>query len=150
MSGRRPISGAQVRAIKARQAVLGLPDGDYRALLERLFGVRSCKALSSRQAHDLLAHLYGGPKRAPGPRPAPAAPRAKAPAVQDGKVERLASLPQRTLIDKLRQEVHWASADGYQQWLMASLGLSRVASARQAMRVIEGLKGLKAHGHAGA
>ena len=139
------ISTAQVRAIKARQAQLGMDDDTYRALLDSEFGVRSCKDLDARQAHRLLLHLHGGQAKPRARRPVknPAAP-----VVHDGKVVRLPTPRQSALIDALVQEVAWDHADGYPRWRKTCLGLDKVCSRQDASRVIQGLKGLKRGGHA--
>ena len=66
---------------------------------------------------------------------------------EDG-VLHLASKAQRDLIDKMRDEIAWEHENGYRLWLMKSLGISRIRTREEAHRAIEGLRGLKRHGHA--
>ena len=145
------ISSAQIRAIKARQRVLQLDDATYRGLLATRYEVGSCTELTTQQAHDLLAHLYGGPLPA-GKRPrkrrklkVPATPRPHATA---GTVVHMVSPGERQFIADLVREIAWDTPDGYQRWLHRSLGLTSVLTSQDATAVIHGLKGLKRHGHA--
>lgn len=140
----RSITKAQIRAIKSRQRGMGLDDETYRGMLRGRYGVESCTRLSIAEAHDLINHLYGGPK--PTKRRRIRKP-AETPAAGGGNVVPLASAPQRKLIEALVNEIAWDTGDGYRRWLKRLLGLDRVRSARDASRVIEGLKGLKRHGH---
>ena len=143
------ITGGQIRAIHTILSRIGMGDDDYRVLLRTLWGAASCKELSRAQAGDLLARL-AGPYRPP-PQPQrrrrriarPAAP-APAPA---GAVVSLASPFQRRLIEALIGEVAWEYDDGYARWLQRSLGLTAVRTAGEARKAIDGLKGLKRHGH---
>ena len=50
----RPITKAQVRAIHVALHWLGIDDDTYRERLEHVYGVRTCKDLTRRQAHELL------------------------------------------------------------------------------------------------
>lgn len=54
-----PITTAQIRAIKAVQARLGLDDDTYRDLLARETGKRSSKALTMGEAVRFIDHLKG-------------------------------------------------------------------------------------------
>ncbi|MDE2640187.1 MAG: regulatory protein GemA [Chloroflexota bacterium] len=145
----RPITRRQIGLIKIRQKRLGMDDETYRAMLrERYGGLESCKDLSAAQAHDLIDYLFGGAKprgrrRIARPAETPAAARPGS-----GNVVKLPSPLQTKLIGVLVNEVAWESADGYRRWLKRSLGLDAVRSAGDASRVIDGLKGLKRHGHA--
>ena len=132
----RPISTSQIRAIKTAQRSAGLEDADYRTLLRRRFGVDSCTQLDVRQANALLLHLWGGRKRAP-------APKAKRPPRLPAGVERLATPAQTRLIGELAGEIDWREPEGYRRWLAANQNLERVATSKQAARVIEGLRALK-------
>lgn len=139
----RPITPAQIRAIKVAQRRQGIDDDTYRAMLQEHWGVDSCKGLTRREASDLLRRLGRALKNPPGARkPRPRRPRAD-PA--EGAT-RLASGPQRELISKLAAEIAWREGDGYTRWLRGNMGLERVATSAQALRVIEGLKAIKRRG----
>ncbi len=60
---------------------------------------------------------------------------------------KLATAPQRQFIAEMTTEIAWEVDDGYARWLGRSLGLVPVRTRDDANRVIEGLRGLKAHGH---
>lgn len=156
-----PISKVQIRAIHTIRRAKGIDDDTYHLMLKNLYGVESCKALSRRQASRLLGRLAGRPYTPGGGKAAGApvqagpgaSPRRKAAAGGRRRaalppgVAALATRAQRELIERLREEVGWDAEDGYGRWLLASFGLERVATLRQAQKVIEGLKGLKLHGH---
>lgn len=147
-----PITRAQVRAIHVALARRGIDDGTYRALLQGEFGASSCKELTRREASALLDRLGRPLANPPGAKPRsavrrPIAEPAKAPEVEDGVV-RLATKAQRDLIDKLAGEVAWEAEDGFARWLRRSLGIARVRTGAEAAKAIDGLKGLKRHGHA--
>lgn len=132
------ITPGQIRAIHAVSRGLGLDNDERRDRIEAVTGIRSSKDLTRSQAAAVLADL-GKLERASRPRP----PRRPGPPRLPRGVARMATAAQRRLIDALVSEVEWRSADGYRRWLRRSLGIGRVASAAQAARVIEGLKGLK-------
>ena len=135
----KPISPAQVRAIKVAQRRLGIDDAEYRDLLYARFGVRSSKALTRRQASDLLVRL-GQPLPRP---PGTGRPRAPRPDRLPDGATRLVTRLQRDLIAELAAEIMWAEPDGYALWLESNMGLKRVATSAQASRVIEGLKAMR-------
>ena len=133
----RPITPAQVRSIHIALHRQGIDDETYRGMLYERWGVASCKALTRRQASDLLTRLgrplkRGPPERPPAPRPEP---------LPEGAV-RLATRAQRELIAELAAEVEWREAQGYAGWLRANMHLKRVATSAQAARVINGLKAM--------
>ena len=135
-----PITPAQVRAIHVALSRRGIGDDVYRGILRERFDVDTCKALTRRQASDLLAALGRALPRPPGtqqPRPRPRR-RATAP-----NVRRMASPAQQQLIGQLALEVTWWTADGYRRWLQDNQGLERVSTSDQAARVIEGLKAIQ-------
>ena len=148
----RPATAAQIRAIHAAAGRLGLADAEYRALLAD-WGVSTSKDLSRRQASDLLARLGRPLARPPGDRPKPATrrrianPAEKPPSGDGDGVIRLATNRQRALIRDLAAEIAWETEDGFRRWLARSLGIDRVRTGADASRAIQGLRGLKAHGH---
>ena len=138
------ITKAQIRAIHASLSYRGIDDDTYRALLQVQFGVTTCKDLSLTEANALLRRLNGGkyPQRRRQRIQQPASPRKTS-----GKVVHLASPAQQRLISAMVAEIDWETEDGYRRWLDRSLGLARVCTTAEAGRVINGLKGLKRHGH---
>ena len=149
ISRTKPITRAQIRAVKGMVRHHQMSDPEYRRSLEYHFNVDSCTKLTRRQASDFI-RLLGRPlARRPGEQP-PRPPRPKRPpAPTPPGVERLASPQQRALIDALVAEIAWTRPDGYAGWLAVNQGIERVATAEQAQRVIEGLKALKRRSPAG-
>lgn len=137
MTADAPITKAQIRAVHAAARARGLTDDEYRDRLEAEAGVRTCKALSRRQAAAFLDGLAGR-KRAPqrGRRlpPAPA-----------GTV-RMITPAQRRLIGELVSEIDWRAPGGYRRWLRSSLGLERPATSSDGAKVIEGLLAMRRRG----
>lgn len=135
----RPITPAQIRAIHVALPGRGLDDGSYREFLRERFGVDTCKALTRRQASDLLATLGQALSRPPGAR----RPRTRKPAPTGPNVSRMVSPAQRELINELAGEIAWREAGGYDHWLHHNQGLERVSTSDQAARVITGLKAIR-------
>lgn len=136
----RPITPSQIRAIHAALPRRGLSDDDYRAILRERYDVETCKALTRRQAHDLLLTLGRALPRPPGAK----GPRRRQPATRAAKgAVRMVTPAQRALIEELAGEVAWREADGYRRWLGHTMRLGRVSTAAQASRVIEGLKAMR-------
>jgi len=147
-----PITKAQVKAIHVALHRRGIDDETYRHVLDDRFGATTCKDLTRREASELLTLLGRPLPRPPGTRPhsgtrrrieTPAEPQP----VGDGVIQ-LATKAQRDLIGALAAEIMWETEDGYRRWLRRSIGLARVRTSAEAARAIEGLRGLKAHGHA--
>ena len=145
----KPITRAQIKSIHVALSRQGIDDDTYRLMLHNNYGVGTCKDLTRRQASDLLTRL--GRSTSP---PARRRQRIKNPATKPvanaSGVAYLATPAQRQLIDAIAAEIRWECADGYKRWLKVSLGLDRVRTQSDAARVINGLKGLKRHGHARA
>lgn len=140
ISDKKFITTAQIKAIHVVLARRGIDEEEYRGMLRTGWGVETCKALTRRQASELLRRLGARLRNPPrSKRPRPAAPRQKPPK----GVTRLVSPVQRKLIDDLAREIAWREPGGYAGWLKKNQGLERVATASQAARVIEGLKALK-------
>ena len=146
---RKMITLAQVRAIHVGLNKRGIDDAVYRQMLDTGWGVDTCKDLDRGQASELLRRIHGGRR---GPDKPPTRRRIRQPAqpssLPKSGVIRLASARQQRLINELVSEIRWESEDGYRRWLRRSLGIKQVRTAGEAFRVIEGLKGLKRHGHA--
>ena len=142
----RPITKAQIKAIHVALAHHDIPDKEYRERLHTDYGAKSCKELTRRQASDLLRRLGLPLKRPPGTQ-APRPPRARntRPKTSPGVV-RLASAPQRQLIEQLASEIEWRVPNGYPLWLKRHMGIERIATDQQASKVIQGLKAIKRRG----
>lgn len=145
----KPITKAQIRAVHILLAKTGMTDTDYRLLLRNRFDVASSKDLDSTEAHQLIVQLAGGrevsKKRIRKPIKQPALASASA---YSGNLIRMVTPQQRKLIDALQKEINWYQPEGYLTWLQKSLGLSAVRTKEEAQKTINGLKGLKSHGHA--
>ena len=139
----RPITRAQVRAIHVAIARQGIDDADYRAHLRAGWAVRTSKALTRRQASQLL-HELQVPMPATARKEPPPRRRSRRPA--DGGALRMVSPEQRALIEALAAEIAWREPDGYRRWLRRNMSLERVASAAQAARVIQGLLAMRRRG----
>lgn len=136
----RPITRAQVRAIHVAITRQGIDDEDYRARLRAGWGVTTSKALTRRQASQLL-HELQVPMPAPVRKEHPPRPRRRR--RDSARVARMVSPAQRALIEELAGEIDWRESDGYQRWLRSNMGIERVASAEQAARVIQGLLAMR-------
>ena len=118
------------RAIHVALPGRGLNDGAYRGLLRERFDVDTCKALTRRQASDLLATLGQALPRPPGARRS----RTRKPAPTGPNVRRMVSPAQRELINELAGEIGWREPDGFLHWLRHNQGLERVSTSDQAAR----------------
>lgn len=156
----KPITKAQIKSIHVALSRHRIDDATYRAKLDVMFGVGSCKQLSRRDASVLLKSLgyklgYQVQNCAKFGHPAPPNPRTRgargvASTPPNAKklpagVVALPSPAQQRFIADLVSEVDWHVEGGYFRWLKKNMSLTRVATAAQAARVIEGLKALKAH-----
>lgn len=144
-----PITPGQVKLIHVMLTRQKIDDDDYRALLESLYGVDTCKNLSRKQANELLTRLGAGqkPKPAQAAKPKPAPPRRR-----DPNVVALATPAQHQLIRELIHEVKWRMqppAAAYAAWLQRNQSLDKVRTTTEAAKVIRGLKALKAHQQGG-
>lgn len=127
----RPATRDQIRSIHAAKASAKLDEGEYRDLLAARFGVRTAKALTRRQASELLTSFGRKLPNPPGRRR-----RVRRP---DNVVD-IASPRQRAKIADLVAAVRWREEHGYERWLRANMGLDAVRTAQDASNVIEGLK----------
>ena len=145
----KPITKAQIKQIHVQLHRLGIDDATYRALLDELWGVATCKDLTRRQASALLNRLGVRLTNAPGQRPGQTARKRKknrpaprhAP-LPEGVVQ-LASPEQQRFVRELATEVDWRLAGGFERWLEHNMGLPRVRTHAEAQKVIEGLKAMK-------
>lgn len=139
----KPITPAQVRAIHVALHRRGIDDDEYRDLLMDRWGVETCKALTRREASDLIATLGHPLPNPPGGAPRP--PRERPPDLPENVV-RFPTRAQRELIAELSAEIEWRESDGFGRWLRRNQGLERIATAAQAARAIEGLKRMARRG----
>lgn len=65
-----------------------------------------------------------------------------------GNVVAMATPGQRDLINNLLAEINWHAHGGFAPWLKKYYGLTEVKTKEQAQKVINGMMGLKKHGHA--
>lgn len=147
-----PITPGQVKLIHVMLTRQKIDDDDYRALLESLYGVDTCKNLTRQQANELLTRLGAGQK----PKPAQAAKSKPAqpapPRRRDPNVVALATPAQHRLIRALIHEVKWRMqppAAAYAAWLQHNQSLDKVRTTAEAAKVVRGLKALKAHQQGG-
>lgn len=139
-----PITPGQVKLIHVMLTRQKIDDDDYRALLESLYGVDTCKNLTRKQANELLTRLGAGQK----PQAAKPAP----PRRRDPNVVALATPAQHRLIRALIHEVKWRMqppAAAYAAWLQRNQSLDKVRTTTEAAKVVRGLKALKAHQQGG-
>lgn len=136
------IDPKQVRLIHVAKSKLAMADDVYRGMLQSMYHVDTCTALSYDQAGALIDHMkklgfHFKPKRQCrlcGPRPT----REKLP----DNVVLLPSRQQLIMIGHLRQDVQWKVRDGYERWRKKYLGIDAIKTSIDASAVIEGLKGL--------
>lgn len=152
----KPITPAQIKAIHVLAGRIGLDDEAYRAIIARLGqGVTTSKDLTQREASAVIRELEGKLGQRPGSTAAtPAIAKARAatqrPKTPDsqGNVVALATPAQAGLIDNMITEIDWHQHGGFAAWLKRNMGIDKVQTKEQAQKVINGLKGLKRHGHA--
>ena len=146
-----PITQGQVKLIHVMLTRQGIDDEDYRAMLESLYGVATCKKLTRKQANELLTRLGAGqkPKLA---QPKPVQPKPAPPRRRDANVATLATPAQHQLIHALIHEIKWRMQPptaAYAAWLQHNQSLAKVRTTAEAARVIRGLKAIKAHQQGG-
>lgn len=146
ISNSKPITRSQIKAIHVAKSRAGIDDDLYREMLMNGWGVASSKGLTRAQANELLTRM-GRPLRNP-----PGSRKPRLSVVPDAKPEpvctcgNVAALPtpaQRRFIAELVGEIDWQAS--YESWLRTNMGIDRVKTREQAVRVIEGLKGIKRH-----
>lgn len=154
-----PATKTQIKCIHTLANKLRMEADAYHYLLARhAEGVMHSNDLNRKQASavitELAAKVNGTPAKAPAPVKSKARARTQgkskdAPITSRDNIVALATPPQRALIGHLIEEVVWHAHGGsYEAWLLKNQKLEKVATKEEARRVIEGLKGLKAHGHA--
>jgi hypothetical protein len=148
----RPIENVQKKLIHLAIAQLRISDEIYRDMLQEHAGVDSCLKMSFEQASTFIDDLV---KKGFKIKKAPAS--ASKPTMGEGNFRRrpqaanLVYLPTRqqlALIDHLRADIRWKIHDGYYHWINRFLDRDvckrGLRTGREAQRVIEALKGIRA------
>ena len=150
MAAPKPITPAQIKAIHTLAGRLHLEDKAYRAIIARLGqGVTTSKDLTQREASAVIREMVGKLCKDSAPaRDRPERPKAPRTADTGGNVVALVTPAQAGLIVALITEINWHGQGGFAAWLQKNMGIAKVQTKEQAQRVINGLKGLKRHGHA--
>ncbi|GAB4485947.1 MAG: hypothetical protein OHK006_12980 [Thermodesulfovibrionales bacterium] len=140
---KKPIDKIQIKLVHIAKAQIGLSDEDYRTLLSDRYWVNSCKALSYDEATDLIDHMKTlGFKL-----------KARKDSGQAGMTKRklppsITQLPSPEIlhkIDLLKADIKWiVKPNGYERWLKKFMGVERPATMKQAVKIVEGLKGMRA------
>lgn len=150
----KPATNQQIITIHTLKSRLRMDDEPYVEVISRHgLGVVSSKDLNRKQASAVITELalkLNGPAQAAKPlsKPKGKAKAKAAPVTTRDNVVALATPPQRALIGHLAQEVDWHRHGSYEAWLLKNQKLEKVTTKEEARSVIEGLKGLKQHGHA--
>lgn len=132
----RPATPNQIAKIHTLKSVLGMAEEDYRIAIARHGqGVTSSKDLTRAEATRLINELDAKAQARPEK------------VTSQGNVIALATIPQKALIGHLVDEVDWYTHGGFTGWLRTQMRIEEVITKEDASRVIEGLKGLKRHGH---
>ena len=140
-TGQLPATKPQLQTLHGMKRAMAMDDDDFRTLVKRHGkGVEHSNELTRKQASSLISELEikSGIKPALPPKPV----------TSKGNVVALATPPQLALIGHLVREVDWYEHGAYEAWLKQNMGLDKVVTKEQARNTIEGLKGLKGHGHA--
>lgn len=154
-TGEHPATTQQIRTIHTLKNQLGMADEAYLHLIARHgLGVTSSKDLTRNQASKVITEMSGKlPDARPTPAPATGKARKKAkprPVTTQDNIVALATPPQKLLIGYLINEIDWYLHGSFEAWLQKNMRLDKIVTKEEASRVIEGLKGLKKHGHASA
>lgn len=128
------ISAVQIKLIHIGKSQLKLSDADYRALL-REYDATSCKDLSYEAASALIDEmkargfeLKANPKERP----------------QGENITSMVSRQQRMKLEHLKADINWRVQDGFERLAMKIIKKRRPTTSREASRMIEALKGLRA------
>lgn len=133
----RQINKKQIQLIHIAKIQLGLSDEEYRSILmERYRGCfGSCKDLSYDEATDLINYFktlgFKITKRYKRRELSP-------------NVIALVSEQQLRLIEHLKADIRWHVHDGFYRWIKAFLKKDKIITSKDAFKVIEALKAMKA------
>jgi hypothetical protein len=160
----RKIEPVQIKMIHTAISTLGISDDAYRDILHCQYKAQSCTELNYVQASNLIDHFKTlGFKIKKNPSQSPFHPKGyetkkgrsyknNSPFSKGGtrgilpaNVVQLPSPDQLDLIDVLAGQITWKFEDGYLRWLAKYIKVSRITTAPQASRAIEGLKGMLAN-----
>jgi hypothetical protein len=147
-TGNHPATPQQIKAIHTLKNQLHMADESYVDLIARHgLGVTSSKDLTRTQASKVITEMAA---KLPGAAPQPSTKTGNKtkPVTTQGNVTALATPPQKILIGHLSRDIDWYRHGSFEAWLEKNMRLSKVVTKEEASRVIEGLKGLKKHGHA--
>jgi hypothetical protein len=135
------IEPIQIQLIHIAKAQLGLSREEYEAAIAgQTTGTKfSSIALTYAEADGLINYFKTLGFKIQPKRRRPRRPRTQ------GNVVGLPSRDELNLIALLVKKVPWRIEDGYQRWLTKHMRIRKVATAEQAEKVIEGLKGLLKH-----
>lgn len=150
------IDATQIKLIHIAQSQLGLPEDDYRLIIEgQTKGKKhSSKELTYFEADRLINYFktLGFKIKARKSRTRPArVERAWKRTKRDfGNVYVLPSQAQLNMIETLKDKIAWHVEGGYLLWLKKYMKIERIKSDWEAEKVIEGLKGMLDHQIKGA
>ena len=145
-SGKLAVTKPQISTLHKLKGVLKYDDATYQSIVERFSGgaVSHTHELTRAQASEMIAELLDKSVKQ-GHQEKPDKP--KAPKKSKDNVVVMANPMQKALIGHLINEIQWFEHGSYEAWLKKNMGLEKVATKEEAGKVIEGLKGLKRHGH---
>ncbi|MBI5634882.1 MAG: DUF1018 domain-containing protein [Nitrospirae bacterium] len=158
MTEPRKIDSVQIKLLHIAKAKLKITDEEYRALLIKFSPTSwdmdpahpSCKAMTYAEASALIDHLKakgfkivrrGGVPPTNTGQGDPAPTKRKLPP----SITQMVTNEQLKMILHLKADIRWRiMPDGYDRWLKKYMQIERVATAKQAQKVIEALKAMKA------
>ncbi len=134
------ITSSQIKLLHIAPKQLGMDDDDFKALLKDLTGKDSRKDLTSGQAGrviDRLIEHYGFVIR--GAKKSVQLRRRSIPRATP-KVICMATPQELDKIEALIPLIEWRAENGYQSWLEKRMHITRVKTAEESYKTIEGLK----------
>ena len=154
----RMIEPIQIKLIHIAKSQLGLSDDEYQQAIGAQTHAKkwSSKDLTYFEADGLINYFkkLGFRIQSSYIKTSGAARRARFQPANDRRIARkagavnlvvLASRDQMDMIEALRGKITWRFEDGYQRWLTKYMRIPRIVTSEQAIRTIEGLKGLLKH-----
>lgn len=143
MPGQTEMKKSWLSLIHVGKTQLNMTDSEYRELLRKRYGVITARDLAPAQGKDLIEHF-----RSLGFQPqerkkvcAFCLPRPQREKIPEGVVY-AASPRQLALIRRLRDDIRWYGADGFNNWLRRYFGITEIKVSTDASMVITALKGL--------
>lgn len=143
MSGPTEMKKNWLAIIHVAKTQFNMTDSDYRGLLKARYGVTSARDLAPAQGKDLIDYFKSLGFRAQGKNTTCTfcAPRPKREKISEDVVY-TASPRQLALIRRLKDDIRWYTADGFQGWLKRYFNITEISLSTDASMVITGLKGL--------